>query len=25
LQIAEKCPVHKILTGGVAIRTELAA
>jgi putative redox protein len=25
LQIAEKCPVHKILTGGVAVRTELAA
>jgi putative redox protein len=25
LQIAEKCPVHKILTGGVAIRSELAA
>jgi putative redox protein len=24
LQIAEKCPVHKILTGGVAIRSELA-
>jgi putative redox protein len=25
LQIAEKCPVHKILTGGVAVRSELAA
>jgi putative redox protein len=25
LQIAEKCPVHKILTGGVAIRSALAA
>ncbi len=25
LQIAEKCPVHKILTGGVAVRTDLAA
>ena len=25
LQIAEKCPVHKILTVGVAIRSELAA
>ncbi len=24
-QIAEKCPVHKILTGGVAVRSELAA
>jgi putative redox protein len=24
LQIAEKCPVHKVLTGGVAIRSELA-
>ena len=23
-QIAEKCPVHKILTGGVAVRSELA-
>ena len=25
LQIAEKCPVHKILTDGVAVRSELAA
>jgi putative redox protein len=25
LAIAEKCPVHKILTGGVAVHTELAA
>jgi putative redox protein len=25
LAIAEKCPVHKILTSGVAVRTELAA
>jgi putative redox protein len=25
LQIAEKCPVHQILTGGVAIRSQLAA
>jgi putative redox protein len=25
LQIAEKCPVHKILTGGVAVHSELAA
>jgi putative redox protein len=25
LQIAEKCPVHKVLTGGVAVRTDLAA
>ena len=25
LQIAEKCPVHRILTGGVAVRSELAA
>ncbi len=25
LQIAEKCPVHKILTGGVAVRSEMAA
>jgi putative redox protein len=25
LQIAEKCPVHKILSGGVAVRSELAA
>jgi len=25
LQIAEKCPVHKILTGGVAVRSELVA
>ena len=25
LAIAEKCPVHKILTGGVAVRTDLAA
>jgi putative redox protein len=24
-QIAEKCPVHKILTGGVAVRSELGA
>jgi putative redox protein len=24
-QIAEKCPVHKILTGGVAVHSELAA
>lgn len=24
LAIAEKCPVHKILTGGVAVRSELA-
>jgi putative redox protein len=24
-EIAEKCPVHKILTGGVAVRSELAA
>jgi putative redox protein len=23
-QIAEKCPVHKVLTGGVAVRSELA-
>lgn len=23
-QIAEKCPVHKILTGGVAVQSELA-
>ena len=25
LQMAEKCPVHKILTGGVAVRSELVA
>ena len=25
LQIAEKCPVHKILTGGVAVHSELVA
>ena len=25
LEIANKCPVHKILSGGVAIRSELAA
>ena len=25
LQIAEKCPVHKILTGGVVVQSELAA
>jgi putative redox protein len=24
LQIAEKCPVHKILSGGVAVQSELA-
>ena len=25
MQIADKCPVHKILTGGVAVQSELAA
>jgi putative redox protein len=25
LAIAEKCPVHQILTGGVSIRSQLAA